>query len=118
MDSPLSCFACFKYAFPQLNPRARPMSEDENGESQEQQEECISSSKKKYELIKHLRGGGPPTAQKLRDCRYHPVESLAMATARELEPVGVGEKKAFQIIEAERSALGISLVRADELYTK
>ncbi len=39
-----------------------------------------------------------------------------MATARELEPVGVSEKKAFQIIEAARSSLGISFVRADELY--
>ena len=41
-----------------------------------------------------------------------------MATARELEPVGVSEKKAFQIIEAARSAIGISFVRADELYKK
>ena len=115
MDSPLSCFACFKYAFPQLNPRVRPMSEDENGESQEQQEECISSSKKKYEFIEDLPGVGPATAQKLRDLGYHTVESLAMATARELEPVGVGEKKAFSIIEAARSSIGVSFIRADEL---
>jgi len=39
-----------------------------------------------------------------------------MATARELEPVGVSEKKAFQIIEAARSSIGISFVRADELF--
>ena len=115
MDSPLSCFACFKYAFPQLNPRVRPMSEDENGESQEQQEECISSSKKKYEFIEDLPGVGPATAQKLRDLGYHTVESLAMATARELEPVGVGEKKAFSIIEAARSSIGVNFIRADEL---
>jgi DNA repair protein RadA len=91
------------------------MSEDENGESQEQQEECISSSKKKYEFIEDLPGVGPATAQKLRDLGYHTVESLAMATARELEPVGVGEKKAFSIIEAARSSIGINFIRADEL---
>ncbi len=91
------------------------MSEDENGESQEQQEECISSSKKKYEFIEDLPGVGPATAQKLRDLGYHTVESLAMATARELEPVGVGEKKAFSIIEAARSSIGVSFIRADEL---
>ncbi len=39
-----------------------------------------------------------------------------MATAREMEPCGVSEKKAFQIIEAARSSIGISFVRADELY--
>ena len=90
------------------------MSEDENGESQEQ-EECVSSPKKKYEFIEDLPGVGPATAQKLRDLGYHTVESLAMATARELEPVGVGEKKAFSIIEAARSSIGINFIRADEL---
>src|SRR4030067_3615186 len=39
-----------------------------------------------------------------------------MQTAGELDPVGVSEKKAFQIKEAARSAIGISFVRADELY--
>ena len=91
------------------------MSEDENGESQEQQEECTSPPTKKYEFIEDLPGVGPATAQKLRDLGYHTVESLAMATARELEPVGVGEKKAFSIIEAARSSIGINFVRADEL---
>ena len=90
------------------------MSEDENGESQEQ-EECVSSPKKKYEFIEDLPGVGPATAQKLRDLGYHTVESLAMATARELEPVGVGEKKAFSFIEAARSSIGVSFIRADEL---
>src|SRR4030043_2218976 len=71
---------------------------------------------KKYEFIEDLPGVGPATSQKLRDLGYHTVESLAMATARELEPVGVSEKKAFQIIEAARSAIGISFIRADELF--
>jgi DNA repair protein RadA len=88
------------------------MSED-NVESQEKE---YPPTKKKYEFIEDLPGVGPATSQKLRDLGYHTVESLAMATARELEPVGVGEKKAFSIIEAARSSIGINFVRADELY--
>jgi DNA repair protein RadA len=84
-------------------------------ESKEKEEETPT---KKYEFIEDLPGVGPATSQKLRELGYHTVESLAMATARELEPVGVSEKKAFQIIEAARSAIGISFVRADELYKK
>jgi DNA repair protein RadA len=114
------CFACFKYGFPQLFARVSYMSEDENIENQEQpeepeQEEETTSPKKKYEFIEDIPGVGPATAQKLRDLGYHTVESLAMATARELEPVGVGEKKAFSIIEAARSAIGVNFIRADEL---
>ncbi len=73
-------------------------------------------TKPKYTFIEDLPGVGPATSQKLRDIGYHTVESLAMATARELEPVGVSEKKAFQIIDAARSAIGVNFVRADELY--
>ncbi|MEM2999665.1 MAG: DNA repair and recombination protein RadA [Candidatus Bathyarchaeia archaeon] len=88
------------------------MSEEENIESQESK---LALPKKKYEFIEDLPGVGPATAQKLRDLGYHTVESLAMATARELEPIGVGEKKAFAMIEAARSAIGFSFIRADEL---
>ncbi|MBT0160614.1 DNA repair and recombination protein RadA [Candidatus Bathyarchaeota archaeon A05DMB-2] len=83
-------------------------------ESQEQEKEC-APAKKKYEFIEDLPGVGPATAQKLRDLGFHTVESLAMATARELEPIGVGEKKGFAIIEAARSAIGVNFIRADEL---
>jgi DNA repair protein RadA len=89
------------------------MSEDENTENKE--EECPPAPQKKYAFIEDIPGVGPATSQKLRDLGYHTVESLAMATARELEPVGVGEKKAFFIIEAARSAIGIDFIRADEL---
>ena len=93
------------------------MPEDSDVEPQEKQElSILEANKKKYEFIEDLPGVGPATAQKLRELGYHTVESLAMATARELEPVGVSEKKAFQIIEAARSAIGISFVRADELF--
>ena len=89
------------------------MSEEPESQKIEDETEPL---KKKYEFIEDLPGVGPATSQKLRELGYHTVESLAMATARELEPVGVSEKKAFQIIEAARSSIGISFVRADELF--
>ena len=96
------------------------MTEDEDVENQKEPEneetEEAEPTKKKYEFIEDLPGVGPATAQKLRELGYHTVESLAMATARELDPVGVSEKKAFQIIQAARSSIGISFVRADELF--
>jgi len=83
-------------------------------EAETQEKEGVSS-KKKYAFIEDLPGVGPATSQKLRELGYHTVESLAMANARELEPLGVSEKKAFAIIEAARSVIGVSFVRADEL---
>jgi len=74
------------------------------------------SDTKKYEFMEDLPGVGPATAQKLQEIGYHTVESLAMATVRELIPIGVSEKKAFQIIAAARSTMGLSYVRADELF--
>jgi DNA repair protein RadA len=72
-------------------------------------------AKKKYELLEDLQGIGPATSQKLQELGFHTVESLAMATARELEPAGIGEKKALGIIRAARSSISVSFVRADEL---
>ena len=98
------------------------MTEPEDAENSKEPEEEQANEKEaepekqKYEFIEDLPGVGPATAQKLRELGYHQVESLAMATARELEPVGVSEKKAFQIIQAARSALGVSFIRADELF--
>ena len=83
---------------------------------EEEPEEETESPKSKYQFIEDLPGVGPATAQKLQELGYHTVESLAMATSRELDPVGVSEKKAFQIISAARSTMGISFVRADELF--
>ncbi|MCL6578759.1 MAG: DNA repair and recombination protein RadA [Candidatus Bathyarchaeota archaeon] len=85
--------------------------------AEEEKKECeySSTTKKKFEFLEDLPGIGPATAQKLKELGYHTVESLAMATARELEPVGISEKKAFAIIEAARSSIGISFIRADEL---
>ncbi len=96
-----------------LSPKVIFMSDEPESQKTEDETEPL---KKKYEFIEDLPGVGPATSQKLRELGYHTVESLAMATARELEPVGVSEKKAFQIIEAARSSIGISFVRADELF--
>ena len=96
------------------------MTNDSDVESQENSEEpeesILETNRKKYQFIEDLPGVGPATAQKLKELGYHTVESLAMATSRELEPVGVSEKKAFQVIEAARSSIGIAFIRADELY--
>jgi DNA repair protein RadA len=95
------------------------MSEDTGGmafESEEEEWNSQEAPKKEYRFLEDLPGVGPATLKKLHDLGYHTVESLAMATARELEPAGVSERAAFQIIAAARSAIGISFVRADELF--
>ncbi len=84
-------------------------------EEEEKEIECSTPTKKKFEFLEDLPGIGPATAQKLQELGYHTVESLAMATARELEPAGISEKKAFAIIDAARSSISVSFIRADEL---
>ncbi|MGD6933538.1 MAG: DNA repair and recombination protein RadA [Candidatus Bathyarchaeia archaeon] len=88
------------------------MPEDKDQPEEETEEQ---QTNEKYEFIEDLPGVGPATAAKLRELGYHTVESLAMATIRELEPVGVSEKKALQVIQAARSNVGISFIRADQL---
>jgi DNA repair protein RadA len=83
--------------------------------AEDEVKESTQPIKKKYEFLEDLPGIGPATAQKLREMGFHTVESLAMATARELEPAGISEKKAFSIIEEARSNIGVSFIRADEL---
>ncbi|MCL2289012.1 MAG: DNA repair and recombination protein RadA [Candidatus Bathyarchaeota archaeon] len=79
-------------------------------------EQETETTTEKYEFIEDLPGVGSATAQKLRDLGYRTVESLAMATIRELEPIGVSEKKALQVIQAARTSVGVSFIRADQLY--
>jgi DNA repair protein RadA len=90
--------------------------EDTVVESPEKEEEESELPHEQYKFMEDLPGVGPATKQKLRELGFHTIESLAMATSRELEPVGISEKKAFQIIVAARSTMGISFVRADELF--
>jgi len=82
---------------------------------EEEEEKEVPASETKYEHLEDLPGVGPATAQKLRELGFHTVESLATATIRELEPAGIGEKKAFEVIRAARSSLSVSFIRADEL---
>jgi len=72
-------------------------------------------AKKKYEYLEDLPGIGPAISQKLRELGFNTVESLATATAKELAPAGVGEKKALEVIREARSSMVLSFIRADEL---
>jgi len=75
----------------------------------------VDLEKKKYECLEDLPGIGPSISQKLRELGFQTVESLATATAKELEMVGIGEKKALQLIREARSSIALSFIRADEL---
>jgi len=72
----------------------------------------------RYRRIEDLPNVGPSTADKLRELGFHTVESLAMATIRELIQAGIGEKRAFEIINAARASSSLSFIRADELIAK
>jgi len=72
----------------------------------------------KYKSIEDLPNMGSSTADKLRELGFHTVESLAMATIRELVQAGIGEKRAFEIIKAARASSSLSFIRADELIAK
>ncbi len=75
-------------------------------------------AKKTYGTIDELPGVGPSTASKLRELGFNTVESLAMATIRELVQAGIGEQKAFEIVNAARSTSSLSFIRVDELAEK
>ncbi|MFQ6094915.1 MAG: DNA repair and recombination protein RadA [Candidatus Bathyarchaeia archaeon] len=74
-----------------------------------------TAQRRRYEFIEDIPGVGPTTARKLRELGFRTVESVAMATIRELEQVGISEKKAHEIIKVARSSISLSFVRADEL---
>jgi len=75
-------------------------------------------AKKTYGTIEELPGAGPSIASKLRELGFNTVESLAMATVRELVQAGIGEQKAFEVINAARSTSSLSFIRVDELAEK
>ena len=82
---------------------------------EEEEEKEASTTEKKYEHLEDLPSVGPATAQKLRELGFNTVESLATATIKELEPAGIGEKKAADLIRVARSSIAVSFIRADEL---
>ncbi len=83
----------------------------------EEESELTNSTvpKPKYEFLEDLPGVGPATSQKLKEMGFHTIESLATATARELEPAGISEKKALDIIRLARTNIQLPFIRADEL---
>ncbi len=81
----------------------------------EEEEAQVCKPDKKYENLEDLPGVGSATAQKLRELGFNTVESLATATIKELEPAGISDKKAADMIRMARSSINVSFVRADEL---
>lgn len=81
----------------------------------EEQEPAEQPAEEKYEHLEDLPGVGPATAQKLRELGFNTVESIATAAIKELEPAGISEKKAQDVIRAARSTLSLTFMRADEL---
>lgn len=78
-------------------------------------ESTTPTPKKQYELLEDLPGVGPATSKKLQEMGFHTIESLATATARELAPAGISEKKALQVIRHARGTIDLAFIRADEL---
>jgi DNA repair protein RadA len=76
------------------------------------------SAERRFGSIEEIPGVGPSTVKRLRELGFNTIESLAMATIRELGQAGISEKKAFEIINAARSSVSLSFVRADELLKK
>ena len=70
---------------------------------------------RRYERLEDLPGVGPATAKKLREFGFRTIESVAMATLRELMQAGIGEQRAEKIINAARSCISLQFVTAEEL---
>ncbi|MFA5365488.1 MAG: DNA repair and recombination protein RadA [Candidatus Bathyarchaeia archaeon] len=70
--------------------------------------------KKRYDSLEDL-DIGAATAKKLRELGFHTVESLAMATARELEQAGISKTKAIEYINKARLSMPLPFIRGDEL---
>lgn len=69
----------------------------------------------KYNKLEDLPGVGPATAEKLKAMGFSTVESLAIATIRELVEAGIGEKQAGKMINEARDSITLTFLRADEL---
>lgn len=70
--------------------------------------------KKRFECLEDL-GIGTAMSKKLRDLGFHTVESLAMATTKELEQAGISKKSAEQLIRKARVSMPFQFIRGDEL---
>ena len=89
---------------------------EESGIPESEIPESEIPEKKRFECLEDLPGVGPATSRKLQEMGFHTIESLATATARELAPAGIGERKALDVIRTARGSISLSFVRADELW--
>ncbi|MCW4021682.1 MAG: DNA repair and recombination protein RadA [Candidatus Bathyarchaeota archaeon] len=69
---------------------------------------------KKFESLEDL-GLGTTMAKKLREVGLNTVESLGMATVKELEEIGITKKTAKEIIRKARLSMPFQFIRGDEL---
>ena len=76
--------------------------------------EGAALEKNRYECLEDL-GIGSTTSKNLRELGFHTVESLAMATAKELEQAGISKKNAEKLIRKARSSMPFQFIRGDEL---
>jgi len=76
--------------------------------------EGATLEKKRYERLEDLEIGSA-MAKKLKELGFSTVENLAMATAKELEQVGIGKDKALKLIRKARSCMPLPFIRGDEL---
>lgn len=86
-----------------------------DGKEKTKEKDDEPEKQRQYEAIEDLPGVGPATAEKLRELGFQTVESLAIATVRELVPAGIGEKQAAKIISEARNSIALTFMRADEL---
>ena len=74
---------------------------------------------KEFRKLDDLPGVGPVTAQKLRSAGYNTLESIAVASSRELaETTGIGTEKAMELSIKARELLQISFHTAEELLKR
>jgi DNA repair protein RadA len=76
--------------------------------------EGAALEKKRYECLEDLEIGST-LSKKLRELGFHTVESLAMATAKELEQAGISKKNAEKLINKARLSMPLPFIRGDEL---
>lgn len=75
----------------------------------------MAEGKKRIEYVEDLEGIGSATADKLRELGFHTLESLAIATVKELLPAGISEKQATKIVSQARDSMTIEFTSANEL---
>lgn len=69
--------------------------------------------------LEEIPGVGPATAQKLRSAGFHTLESIAVASGRELaETTGLSEERAIELSKKVREMLNLRFQTAEELLRR